>query len=82
MATVCSSVTHRDTEYAVVGYCRQIENDLYTEFIPDSVIFLLCIKYYFMSEHFGVHGTVYHGAVLQALDKGKAMKVINFTPFR
>lgn len=57
MATACSSVTHRDTEYAVVGYCRQIENDLYTEFIPDSVIFLLCMKYYFMSEHFAVHGT-------------------------
>ena len=56
MKAGCETVLDKDTEYAVVGYCRQVERDLYTQFIPDSIIFLLCMKYYFMSEHFAVHG--------------------------
>ena len=57
MAAGCEALLDKDAEYTVVGYCRQIERDLYSQFIPDSVICLLCMKYYFMSEHFAVHGT-------------------------
>lgn len=57
MRTVQSRGIDKDTEFTVFGYCRRIENHLSSQHIPNAVLSLLCIKYYFMNEHFENHGS-------------------------